>query len=88
MRREGNKEEAEVTAEKEAIKRGREWKQGSSESLPLLTFIAEFVLRLPAPQKRVCVLISFFIFCRWSDSPWRFQTAARITAEYICMCNE
>lgn len=87
MRREGNKEEAEVTAEKEAIKRGREWKQGSSESLPLLTFSAEFVLRLLAAQK-VCVFILFFIFCRWSDSPWRFQTAAQITAEYICMCNE
>lgn len=61
MRREGNKEEAEVTAEKGAIKRGREWKQGSSESLPLLTFIAEFVLRLLAAQ-RVCVFVLFFLF--------------------------
>lgn len=61
MRREGNKEEAGVTAEKEAIKRGREWKQGSGESLPLLTFIAEFVLPLLAAH-RVCVLVLFFYF--------------------------
>lgn len=88
MRREGNKEEAEVTAEKEAIKRGREWKQDSSESLPLLTFIAVCVV-FAGCSEGLCFHFIFLFFADGAIRPGTSKLRHRLQqSTFACAMND